>query len=108
MDKALILDSLRESTLEGRLKWKRMESGSDRIIAYTHSDKLYSIIVMPKQFKIIFTKFQTNPEQSYTVTFNESRILQEKMFELDGIISTSLDENSGIVKEILDHYDMMF
>ena len=108
MDKTLVLDSLRESTLEQRLKWKKHDSGSDAVKAYVHSDKHYSIIVMPKQFKIIFTKFETNPEKSYTVTFNHNRIYQEKMYELDNIISTSLDENSEIVKEILDYYDTMF
>lgn len=106
MDKALILDSLRESTLENRLKWKMQSAGG--LTAYSHSDNRYSIVVMPKQFKVIFTKFQTDPEKSYTVTFGENRIYQEKMYQLDTIISTSLDENSEIVKEILDYYDMMF
>lgn len=106
MDKALILDSLRESTVEGRLKWRRLESGS--ITSYSHSDNLYSIIIMPKQFKVIFTKFGTDPEKSYTVTFIDNNIVQTKMYELDQIISTSLDENSEIVKEILDHYDCIF
>lgn len=108
MDKALVLDSLKESTLEQRLKWNKQDSGSNSIKAYVHSDKHYSIIVMPKQFKIIFTKLETNPQKSYTVTFNDNKIHQEKMYELDHIISTSLDENSKIVKEILDYYDTMF